>query len=245
MSPEDGTDYDQYVVSTTELKPFFPFYIQETEASGTLNFAASTRLKKAPAMLRADKEPREAFVQINIECDEAIDQTGMFVSDRYSDELDLDDYEKMFGRSTEKPKIWLMHEGTRMAFEAVTEERAANATPLGYRAPQEGEYTLSIDADASKYAGVAAVYLNDNVEGVTDYDLLLNEYVFTSNPYTFNDTRFTVRIELKDEDEVATGIEPTGGGDKDRPLKFLYRDKMYILRNGVIYDATGKKVSNN
>ncbi len=244
MSAESGSEYDQYVASTTELKPFFPFFLQETAGggSGTINFTAAARLKKAPAMLRANNEPREAFVQITIADAGSTDQTGLYVSDKYSNDLDFDDLEKMFGSSTSKPKVWLMHESTRMAFEAVTEERAAGSTPLGYRAPLEGVYTLVVDEEVSKLAEVKAVYLNDNVEGVTDHDLLLNSYEFTSDPFTFNDTRFTIRIVMKDEDQGSTtGMEGIDM-NSDQPLKFIFHDKMYIMRNGILYDATGKRV---
>lgn len=244
MSAESGSEYDQYVASATELKPFFPFFLQETAGggSGTINFTAAARMKKAPAMLRANNEPREAFVQIDIEGAGSTDQTGLYVSDKYSNDLDFDDLEKMFGSSTAKPKVWLMHENTRMAFEAVTEERAAGSTPLGYRAPQTGSYTLTLDEEASKLAEVKAVYLNDNVAGVTDYDLMLGAYEFTSEPFTYNDTRFTIRIVLKEENSgTITGMEGVDV-NSEQPLKFIYEDKIYILRGGVIYDATGKRV---
>ena len=28
----------------------------------------------------------------------------------------------------------------------------------------------------------------------------------------------------------------------NKSMKFIYQDNLYIIRNGVIYDATGKKV---
>ena len=107
MSAESGSDYAQYIASNTELKPFFPFFMQETAEGGTgsINFTAANRIKKAPAELYAD-EPREAFVQIEILTDVIEDQTGIFVSDTYSDDIDFDDYEKMFGSSADKSKLW-------------------------------------------------------------------------------------------------------------------------------------------
>ena len=247
MSAESGSEYDQYPSANKQLQPFFPFFMQETAGGGTgsLTFTVGSRVKKAPAMLRADNEPREAFVQIDIEGLGSTDQTGLYVSDKYSNDLDFDDLEKAFGSSTAKPKVWLMHEGTRMAFEAVTEERAAGSTPLGYRAPQDETYTLSINTEASTLTEVKSVLLTDNVEGVTDYDLMLNAYEFTSDPFTYNDTRFTIRIVLKDENQgTLTGLDDVDM-NSEQPFKFILRDKMYILRGGKIYDATGKQVQIN
>ena len=247
MSAESGSDYAQYTSANIELSPFFPFFYQETSAggTGTLTFTVGSRQKKVPAYIRADNAPREAFVQIDIEGFGSTDQTGLYVSDKYSNDLDFDDMEKMFGSSTAKPKIWLMHESTRMAFEAVTEERAAGATPLGYRAPQEDTYMLAVNVESSQLEEVKAVLLTDNVEGVTDYDLLLSAYEFTSDPFTYNDTRFTIRIVLKDANQGSmTGLDEVDV-NSEHPQKFLYRDKIYILRGGVIYDATGKQVQIN
>ena len=242
MSPEDGTDYDQYVASTTELKPFFPFYFQETAegGSGTLEFANTGRQKKTPAAIRAN-DLREAFVQIDMTDGTSQDQTGVYVGDKYSDELDFDDMQKMFGSLTTKPKVWIMHDETRMAFEAMSEERAASNVPVGYRAPVEGEYTFAL-SNYSELDNVESVLLNDNELGIYNYDLLSSDYEFESGTVLYNDTRFTLRVVLKDENTgTPTGTE-TINLNSEEPLKFIYEDKMYILRGGVIYDATGKKV---
>ena len=246
MSAESGSDYKQYVASTTELKPFFPFFMQETAAggSGTINFATGNRVKKAPAAMLAD-EPREAFVQLEITIDDAVDQTGIFISDKYSDAIDFDDYEKMFGSSTDNTKLWLMHEGKRMAFEAMTESTAAAYIPLGYRAPKKGTYYMDVNLEVSDLTDVEAIYLSDNLSEVSDYDLLDGAYEFESDATTYNDNRFVVRVVLRNEAPgTATDIENIIGihSDSESPCKFIYQNRMYIMRNGIIYDATGQQV---
>ena len=244
MSAESGSDYKQYIASNTELKPFFPFYLQETAVggSGEITFATSQRIQKAPAMLLSE-QPRKAFIQIEIIAEEEIDQTGLFVCDKYSDDIDFDDYEKMFGTSTELPKLWIMHDDKRMAFEAMTESTAATYIPLGYRAPKIGKYIFAINEEASKVSEVEAVYLTDNQTGVTDFDLLSSAYEFESNGELYNDSRFTIRIVLRDESSsTVTGVDNVLHFNSDHPYKFIYQDKMYILRNGLIYDAMGKQV---
>ena len=246
MSAESGSDYRQYVANDTELKPFFPFYMQETAegGKGTINFAATGRMKKAPIMLSA-KATREAFVQIEIMTDGEKDQTGMFIGDHYSDDIDFDDYEKMFGSSTDNTKLWLMHEGKRMAFEAMTESTAAAYTPLGYRAPKKGTYYMDVNLEVSDLTDVEAIYLSDNLSEVSDYDLLEGAYEFESDATTYNDNRFVVRVLLRNEvPGTATDIENIIGihSDSESPCKFIYQNRMYIMRNGIIYDATGQQV---
>lgn len=245
MSAESGSDYAQYIASETEFKPFFPFYLQETAngGSGTIDFAAANRMKKAPAAWNVGQEEREAYVQLEIATDAVADQTGVFVGNKYSDNLDFDDYEKIFGTSTELPKLWIMHDDKRMAFEAMTESTAATYIPLGYRAPKIGKYIFAINEEASKVSEVEAVYLTDNQTGVTDFDLLSSAYEFESNGELYNDSRFTIRIVLRDESSsTVTGVDNVLHFNSDYPYKFIYQDKMYILRNGVIYDAMGKQV---
>ena len=246
MSAESGSDYAQHVAKNTELKPFFPFYMQETAngGSGTISFTATNRMKKAPIMLSA-KTKREAFVQIEIMTGGEKDQTGMFIGEHYSDDIDFDDYEKMFGSSTDNTKLWLMHDNHRMAFEAMSESSAAAYTPLGYRAPQAGTYYMDVNLEVSDLTDVEAIYLSDNLTEVIDYDLLEGAYEFESDATTYNDNRFTIRVVLRNEAPgTATDIENIIGihSDSESPCKFIYQHRMYIMRNGIIYDATGQQV---
>ena len=246
MSAENGSDYDQYVASNTELKPFFPFFMQEAAdgGSGTINFAADC-LKNGPLMLSAKTAPRQVFVQFEIMADGEKDQTGMFIGDHYSDDIDFDDYEKMFGSSTDNTKLWLMHEGKRMAFEAMTESTAATYTSLGYRVPRTGTYYLDVNLEVSDLTDVEAIYLSDHLAGVFDHDLLDEVYEFESENTIYNDNRFAVRVVLRNgESRTATDIENIIGihSDSESPCKFIYQNRMYIMRNGILYDATGQHV---
>ena len=243
MSAESGSDYEQYPSANKQLSPFFPFFFQETAegGSGTLTFAVANRQKKAPAYMSEGNEVREAFVQIDYTNGVSQDQTGVYVGNKYSDDLDFDDYEKMFGSQTTKPKVWIMHESTRLAFEAMSETRAAGSVPMGYRAPEKGEYTFTIN-EYSNLEFVESVLLDDNEAGVYNYNLLTSDYTFSSENVLFNDTRFVIRIVMKDENTGGTTGTENIDLRSEETQKFIYHDKMYILRNGVLYDATGKKV---
>ena len=71
-------------------------------------------------------------------------------------------------------------------------------------------------------------------------DLIDDVYEFTTSNGR-NESRFALSVELKDEQQTPTGILNAEAND-GRALKFIWQDKMYIMRNGVIYDATGKQV---
>ena len=80
--------------------------------------------------------------------------------------------------------------------------------------------------------------MTDNVTNDV-VDLKSESYDFTTEAGVF-DERFTLNIVFSSQ--ITTDIDSAGVDGYDRPLKFIYQDKLYILRNGVWYDATGKVV---
>ena len=126
---------------------------------------------------------------------------------------------------------------------AISEEEGALAfmaqpeiegTQLGFAPSKEGnEYTFSFS-----YDGDDEYYLNDLK--LTTATLISNEnnYLFT---YEEGDTnRFYISRQPLGAPAVATGME--NPREEAKPRKFIYKDKMYILYNGRVFDATGKVV---
>ena len=134
-------------------------------------------------------------------------------------------------------KVYTMVGEYRTAFNSLPEAVAELPIPVGYIAPIAGQYTFSlVEGD---YSSVEHVWLTD-YETSSTVDLLNGAYVFEAVKET-NNTRFALNIILKPESDTPTGmdeIDETGDG----PTKFIYEDKMFIKQNGVIYDATGKRV---
>lgn len=236
---DNGTDYYQQKWTATTLKPFKSFFLQIGTA-GDLSFALASR-QNMPARYLQAKE-REVEFEVLLDNDAQQDHTGFLIADKYTPEYEINaDLEKM----EKAMSVYTILNGYQLAYNALNPNDAKEDIPVGFIANVAGSYTFSL-AESGDVEDVEHIWLTDHEIGAGfTTDLIDDTYSFAVEQAGKNNTRFTIRIELKDEDEVATGIEPTGGGDKDRPLKFLYRDKMYILRNGVIYDATGKKVSNN
>ena len=68
----------------------------------------------------------------------------------------------------------------------------------------------------------------------------MDDYTFSGTVGQYNE-RFAINAVIKKEGET-TDLGSVIDKSKDKPLKFIYQDKMYILLNGVIYDITGRKV---
>ena len=123
------------------------------------------------------------------------------------------------------------------AYDVGANVRSVNSCiiPIGVNVHKAGTYTFSMPS-----AFTGTVTLIDNFLG-TRTDLGLGDYTTSLNKGMDNE-RFS--LELNIERSSATDIEGIEGGTiKDgKAHKFVRDGIMYIFRDGVIYDAMGKRV---
>ena len=233
---DNGTDYYQQKWTAATLKPFKSFFLQ-IGTSGDLSFSLASR-QNMPALYN-QRKVREIEFEIILDDDTRQDHTGFLIAETFSQAYEINaDLEKMESSMS----VYSLTGGYKLAYNALCPDDIKEDIPVGYVTNKAGSFTFMLD-ERSDIAGIEHIWLTDHEIGAGyTIDLTEDTYSFAVEKAGRNDTRFTLRIELKDEEEVPTAIENIGAGDNDRPVKFLYRDKMYILRNGVIYDATGKKV---
>ena len=124
-------------------------------------------------------------------------------------------------------------EGTENSVSAIPE---LEGTVIGFRAGEDDAYTLNFE------------YLNSD-EPLYLYDVENNTYtqIMTGMTYRFfttdNEKHERFIITRSNGQEVATGVEPVSGSlDRSKAKKLLIEDKMFIMVNGMLYDATGKVV---
>ena len=136
--------------------------------------------------------------------------------------------------------------------------------------PQAGEYTLRIsDKPYVMFDKIEALYVTDHeASPEITTNILEEDYIFQVADAETNNTRFTISIQLKQEenntddgngdtDDGNTDDGNTDGGNdnddiitalhhlhlnSEQPQKFIYKDQLYILRNGAIYNAMGKQI---
>ena len=233
-------DYTDVRAKNYTLEAFYPFFIQ-AKTPGTLSFENGSRVIKTHASTLATVPAREVDIDFLItDPNGETDNAGLTVGNDYSAEFDLDDKEKTIVNENFL-KVYTMVGEYRTAFNALPEAAAALPIPVGYIAPTDGKYVISLDEN--EYRDVEHIWLTD-YETNTTVDLIDandNAYEFETTKGA-NDTRFALNIILKPEqDPIVTGTE-TIDSENELPTKFIYQDKMYIRYRGVIYDATGKKV---
>lgn len=237
--------YDDYVDERAlnfKLESFYPFFIQ-AKLDGNLTFTGSPVLK-APSLLRKAVAAREIMIDFSIsDGNGTLDKAGLTISDDYSVDFDMEDKEKTIANN-DYLKIYTMVGEYRTAFNSLPEAAAALPIPVGYIAPTNGEYTISLQENGD-YSKVKHVYLTDYTTAQT-VDLLTAEegYTFETETGEINN-RLALNVILKGEEDDPPIVTDLEGIDSDYnvPVKFIYQDKMYIRYRGVIFDAVGKKVS--
>ena len=156
---------------------------------------------------------------------------SLFEGDRFSEAFDNGweaEYMNGDGRSA---KLYAETEIGQMAVMAMYDYEG---TIVGFAPGQETEYTFSFMGEDNGY------YLNDiklqNSVRISEGET----YTFT---YEEGDAanRFYISRTAINAPEVATGMENLDAA-APKVQKIIYNDKLYIIRGGRLYDATGKVV---
>lgn len=216
------------------------FFVQIAGANTSVSFAAAKRASLIPAWKLAQETTVDVEIGIVMSNETMEDEVNFWIKDGKTEAYEYNaDYPKTPNNTNFN--IYGVHEHGDLSWIAVSPEIAEGSMPIGYQVPSGGEFTMSL----------SETYVSDKIDHVfvTDHemspeittDLMDDDYNFIVYQAETNKTRFTVSIVLKDEAQTPTDIDDVRG-DPDKPTKFIYHDKIYILRGGQIYDATGKQV---
>lgn len=240
----DFQDFDQVPVTEANLKPASGFFVQANNASEqTVTFSSGKIIApSAPARyVKAQESVPEQEVYISLSNGADKDQMGIIIGDSYTEAYEPNaDLMKMLGEAN-TVKTYMHYGDWDMAYVAINTLLAKEWIPVIANIPAEGEYTYSL-TNASVVDHLEGVYLIDyTTNKVTN---LINEnYTFTTEAGK-QSGRFAINA-IAGERKTPTDIDViNSGGDinSETPVKFIYREKVYIYNRGVIYDATGKRV---
>lgn len=236
---DDASDtYDQRAVSSYTFPAFKPFYVQ-VGATGKVTFGTSSRIAAAPKRFNALGMPSEIATSVALNSEAFGDTTHILIGEDFTEEYEIgDDLMKMPHANV---SLFTIMGGCDLFANALNAMSARAGIPVGYTAPAEGTYVFSVN-DKENSMWVGNIWLTD-YELNTRVDLLQTPYEFTTVAGT-NKTRFALSVELRSPgDDTPTDIpEIDEDPETTGPSKFIHHDKMYIQYNGVIYDATGKRV---
>ena len=239
----DFAYYSQHKLSDVKLSPEWSFFVQ-VGTGGTMNFTTAGR-QQAPASIaarNAEERPVKMDVDLILSDNHSSDQTGIIICDRYSDAYEIGrDLEKLFGSAYNLSVYTLMEDNTPLAFQALAIRSSMQVIPVGYRAPEQGEYTFHLNEATSSID-----LLNEQYEQLVlvDYqtgeltNLLYTDYTFYSER-TQSNSRFAIYAVPR---QNAPTDLPNAIGSDEEVRKVIYNDRLYILRDGNVYNGMGQKM---
>ena len=243
----DGQSYEAVQASNAKLPAFKNFFVQiSNEEATALSIPVANRVEKSLAPARYAEEQPEKDVELAIvleQDEEHTDQMDLLINNIYSANFDRDaDFTKMMNATN--LNLYGVHPYDNLSFVAMDHYTAEQSVKIGYQVPQAGEYTLRMSEKLYvMFDKIEALYVTDHeMSPEVTTDIISEPYRFTVKNAETNNERFTISLKLKSENQgPTTGWENIDVG-KDQSIKFIHQDRLYILRNGIIYDATGQPI---
>ncbi|MBO4250937.1 MAG: InlB B-repeat-containing protein [Paludibacteraceae bacterium] len=210
-------DYYQVASNMARIKPFAAVFIQAEDADKTmLLYEQPIRTDEpTPAPLRTSEE-KSPVVKTGLilapsgveyfepDAPRLYDETGLVISDRYTKAYEVGaDLAKMIAQTTVL-HVYSLNGQTRLAFNALDVQSAAQPIPLGVCIPQTGSYTFRFDNRQYDPELLEALWLTDKQENQT-VNLLKETYTCTIQK-GLNEARFALNAALQTK-PVSTDIE--------------------------------------
>ena len=218
------------------------FFVQLADEATAVEFDVSKRASLAPAWHRNAEAEQTVDVETGIvmSSETLADEVNFWIKDGKTEAYEFNaDYPKTLNKTNFN--IYGVHQSGNLSWVAISPAIAEGDMVIGYQVPAAGDYTLSL---SEKYIAddIESVYVTDHgVSPELTTDLMVNTYTFTVHQAETNNERFTVSIKVREKDNTPTDIG--NSTVETHAVKFIRDDKMYIMRNGLLYDATGKRVT--
>lgn len=246
----DGQSYTAVQATHATLPAFKNFFVQIGVSDISAMSIPVPNSQVQPALQASayqDAEHIESDVELAMvleQNEKASDQMDFLINNIYSEWFDYDaDFTKMMNATN--LNLYGVN-ADNLSFVAVDNNTAQSSIPIGYQVPDAGEYTLHIsDKPYLMWDKIDALYVTDHeMNPIITTDIMQKPYVFHVEKAESNNTRFTVSIvrKIEQDDEIPTQVE-THDVKREHPCKFIYQNKIYILRNGVVYDLMGKQIT--
>lgn len=230
--------YLQYIPEV--IYPAVPFYYQAPQ-TGTLDFSGTELVQRAPRYtVHSSLSTQWLRLMLQDSVGNRLDETSIFT---HPDKFTLDyetgyDVAKQSLQSTSAVLYSQLACGS-LAFAALPDSVAVTSIPITVYAAQEENYTFHL-ADNDYLDRLEYVFLQDTETGAL-IDLLSSDYeALLRSGSTTN--RFYISCVFSHEQDITTDIDNTTLSPSESEVqKILYNDHIYILRNGEVYDVTGRQ----
>ena len=236
--------YEQLWINAVEdIPPFTAMFIQgDGRGEMTFNmYPASPAPKRSARTSRYETKDHTIFVGVSLHSTNGMsDLTSLRLRPDFGEHYKFgQDLLKFTVFNTSRPQLYIKTPDDQLAFRAISDSLAEHTwIPVGVYCRDAGTYTFSL-YDKYVLDEIEAVYLHDNVTGITT-NLLYGNYKIETTKQLYTNTRFTLNVILRRKVEVDTPTIIDHTEDPNAPRKFFRDGVMYIMRDGKIYDLTGK-----
>lgn len=236
--------YEQlWINAVTDIPPFTAMFIQgDGRGEMTFNmYPASPAPKRSARASRYETKDHTIFVGVSLHSTNGMsDLTSLRLRPDFGEHYKFgQDLLKFTVFNTSRPQLYIKTPDDQLAFRAISDSLAEHSwIPVGVYCRDAGEYTFSL-YDKYVLDEIEAVYLHDNVTGITT-NLLYGNYKIETTKQLYTNTRFTLNVILRRKVDVDTPTIIDHTEDPNAPRKFFRDGVMYIMRDGKIYDLTGK-----
>ena len=203
---------------------------------GTITWAANSGSPYVARKTYSGK-PKKISLRLELQQNEKVlDQTFVKLSEDEEVSADFQFGEDLCKEFYNKPAIYTKIDEVAAAGNTLPMSDQVTTVPVGVSRITAGEYTFSIP-EGTEGVGVVLVDKETNTRtnlGLTDYSAYLEEGT--------HEGRF--EIEISPISQVATDLTPTlSQGEGEKARKVLIDGVLYIVRDGKVYDATGRMKS--
>ncbi len=236
--------YEQLWINAVEdIPPFTAMFIQgDGRGEMTFNmYPASPAPKRNARASRYETKDHTIFVGVSLHSTNGMsDLTSLRLRPDFGEHYKFgQDLLKFTVFNTSRPQLYIKTPDDQLAFRAISDSLAEHTwIPVGVYCRDAGTYTFSL-YDKYVLDEIEAVYLHDNVTGITT-NLLYGNYTIETTKQLYTNTRFTLNVILRRKVDVDTPTIIDHTEDPNAPRKFFRDGVMYIMRDGKIYDLTGK-----
>lgn len=216
----DGS-YKTYVFGESAIRIAKPFFVQ---AAATESVVVGRY--EAPSSVAARR--MQAAVTDRYVLNFGNDRVFLISDDEAEDDYVTGQDLAKFGVSTTTAQVWVNRYDAKLCVNHQASENGVTTFPLGVFAPKAGNYTLSVDANIDTDTQVLLMQNGVPVWNFQNGDCVRSFSAGTDNSYS---------ICIKHAPAVTTGVEDVDVATGTE--KIMVNGMLYILRDGVTYDAQG------
>lgn len=228
----DGTRNTLNITASTSFT-FKSMFAYMAQFSGDIEFQGAVVTPPSPVAAHQKAETKHYMLELElVKAEEAISRAYVELRENAKDSFLLNEDVYMMGDS-KVADIYTFAGAYDVAANVLSIDN--HIIPVGVNVKTAGTYTFSMPSNFDGTVTLVDKFANTRTNlAISDYEVALEQAEI--------DDRFELEIEIEHVTSNIENIETCGSIKDGGVHKFLKDGQMYILKNGVIYDARGARI---